>query len=245
MLAAHLPTRMANSGSSCYSFRVRRTDVVFKEGALVSEYQYYEFAAVDESLTDKQMEELRALSTRAEIAPTSFVNEYHWGDFKGDPRKLIVDYFDAFLYFANWGTLWCMFRLPKVAVDLSAMKRFNTDDAIEISTKGKRVIVDICLEDEAVDYDGPYEQTIGPLIPSRPTSYSRSSSRSTGRVNRPIQPSPLRQSHEWPPRFAPQRASGRYLSRLVRQSLDADVFEVPDALGVVSLERNRAAGRIE
>jgi hypothetical protein len=133
----------------------------------MSEYQYYEFAAVDEPLTEKQMRELRALSTRAEITPTSFVNEYHWGDFKGDPRKLIVDYFDAFLYYANWGTLWCMFRLLKEAVDVAAMKRFNTDDVIEVSAKGKRVIVDICLNDEPSEYEVPYQYTLAPLLPTR------------------------------------------------------------------------------
>jgi hypothetical protein len=133
----------------------------------VSEYQYYEFAAVDEPLTEKQMKELRALSTRAEITPTSFVNEYHWGDFKGDPRKLIVEYFDAFLYYANWGTLRCMFRLPKDAVDLGAMKQFNTDEAIEVAAKGKHVIVDICINDESGDYEVPYERTLGPLLPAR------------------------------------------------------------------------------
>jgi hypothetical protein len=134
---------------------------------LVSEYQYYEFAALDEPLTDKQMTALRALSTRAEITPTSFVNEYHWGDFKGDPRKSIVDYFDAFLYYANWGTLWCMFRLAKAAVDLAVFQPFNTEDAIEIVVKGKNVIVDICIQDEPGDYDVPYEQTLGPLISAR------------------------------------------------------------------------------
>jgi hypothetical protein len=133
----------------------------------MSEYQYYEFAAVDEPLNEKQLAELRALSTRAEITPASFVNEYHWGDFKGDPRKLIVDYFDAFLYYANWGTLWCIFRLPKDAVDLTAMKRFNAAEVIEISAKGKRVIVDICINDESGDYEVPYEQTLGPILPAR------------------------------------------------------------------------------
>jgi hypothetical protein len=133
----------------------------------MSEYQYYEFAAIDEPLTDKQMRELRALSTRAEITPTSFVNEYEWGDFKGKPEKLITDYFDAFLYYANWGTLWCMFRLPKEAMDVAALKQFATTEAIEIRMKGKHVIVDIRLEDEPGDYEVPYEQTLGPLIPAR------------------------------------------------------------------------------
>jgi hypothetical protein len=51
----------------------------------MSEYQYYEFVAIDELLTAAQMRELRSRSSRAIITPTSFVNEYHWGDLKGDP----------------------------------------------------------------------------------------------------------------------------------------------------------------
>lgn len=52
----------------------------------MSEYQYYEFLAVDRPLDDAERAEVRCLSTRARITATSFVNEYHWGDFKGDPR---------------------------------------------------------------------------------------------------------------------------------------------------------------
>jgi hypothetical protein len=70
----------------------------------VSEYQYYEFLALDKPLTDKQRAELRKLSSRAEITATRFVNEYHYGDFRGSPEKLMERYFDAFLYLANWGT---------------------------------------------------------------------------------------------------------------------------------------------
>ena len=50
----------------------------------MSEYQYYEFLALDRPLTDKQRAELRSISTRAEITATRFVNEYQWGDLKGD-----------------------------------------------------------------------------------------------------------------------------------------------------------------
>jgi hypothetical protein len=79
----------------------------------VSEYQYYEFLALDRPLTEKQRAELRSISTRAEITATRFVNEYQWGDLKGDPRKMVEQYFDAFLYLANWGTRRLMFRLPR------------------------------------------------------------------------------------------------------------------------------------
>jgi hypothetical protein len=69
----------------------------------VSEYQYYAFLALDRPLTGKQRAELRSISSRAEITATRFVNEYEWGDLKGDPREMVEQYFDAFLYLANWG----------------------------------------------------------------------------------------------------------------------------------------------
>jgi hypothetical protein len=45
----------------------------------VSEYQYYEFAAVERPLTTGEQGELRSLSSRADITATSFVNTYEWG----------------------------------------------------------------------------------------------------------------------------------------------------------------------
>ena len=51
----------------------------------MSEYQYYEFLAVDRPLTGKEIEALRDISTRAIITPASFTNEYQWGDLKADP----------------------------------------------------------------------------------------------------------------------------------------------------------------
>ena len=54
----------------------------------MSEYQYYELLALDRPLTSKQREELRQLSTRAEITATRFTNEYHWGSFRGDPQQM-------------------------------------------------------------------------------------------------------------------------------------------------------------
>ncbi len=42
----------------------------------MSEYQSYEFIALDRPLTATEMAELRSISTRAEITPTRFWNEY-------------------------------------------------------------------------------------------------------------------------------------------------------------------------
>jgi hypothetical protein len=48
----------------------------------MSEYQYYEFRTIDRPLTDRQMRELRAVSTRAVISRTTFSNHYEYGDLK-------------------------------------------------------------------------------------------------------------------------------------------------------------------
>ena len=50
----------------------------------MSEYQFYEFLAVDRPLTRDDQEALRSLSSRATITATSFTNEYNFGDFRGD-----------------------------------------------------------------------------------------------------------------------------------------------------------------
>jgi hypothetical protein len=78
----------------------------------MSEYQYYEFRAIERPLTQQQVGELRRYSSHAEITATSFSVEYNWGDFRGDPQKWMEKYFDAFVHVANWGTRWFMVRIP-------------------------------------------------------------------------------------------------------------------------------------
>ncbi|MEV6862439.1 hypothetical protein AB0M44_15755 [Streptosporangium subroseum] len=70
----------------------------------MSEYQYYEFLAVDRPLDARQQAKVRALSTRARVTATTFTNEYHWGNFSGDPRRMMERYYDAHLYLTNWGS---------------------------------------------------------------------------------------------------------------------------------------------
>jgi hypothetical protein len=45
----------------------------------MSEYQYYEFVAIDQPLSADEQADLCAISTRALITPTSFVNHYDLG----------------------------------------------------------------------------------------------------------------------------------------------------------------------
>lgn len=82
----------------------------------MSEYQYYEFLAIDRPLTSEEISALRALSTRAHITPVSFTNHYEWGDFKGNPDELMRRFFDAHVYVANWMTAIFKVRMPIEAI---------------------------------------------------------------------------------------------------------------------------------
>ena len=117
-------------------------------GRAMSEFQYYEFVAIDRPLTAKQQDELRAVSTRGRISSTSFVNDYQWGDLKADPRAWIEQYFDAHLYLANWGTHRVALRLPRAALDPVTAACYCVGDAAESWATRTHVIVDLHSEDE-------------------------------------------------------------------------------------------------
>ena len=133
----------------------------------MSDYQYYEFLAIDRPLDSRQQQELRALSTRARITATRLVNTYHWGDFKGDPRLLMSRYFDAFLYLANWGTRRLMFRLPTSLLDLEAASRHAATDSACAWTDGDHVIVELTSEKEDEYWEEGAEDSLSSIVPVR------------------------------------------------------------------------------
>jgi hypothetical protein len=133
----------------------------------MSEYQCYEFFALDKPLTAKQMTELRAVSTRAEISPGRFWNEYKWGNLKADPAKLMERFFDAHLYFANWGTRRLSLRVPIARVDAKALSACFVGGAATIRSAGAHLIVDLTFEDEEPEYDARTELSLAALSPLR------------------------------------------------------------------------------
>jgi hypothetical protein len=121
----------------------------------MSEYQYYEFQAIDRPLDEADRQALRAISTRARITATSFTNSYEWGDFKGDPAKLMERWFDLHLYLANWGSRQLMIRLPKRLVDRSLLDRFLGEvDGVTVRVAGENLILNIVRDEiEFEDWD--------------------------------------------------------------------------------------------
>jgi len=121
----------------------------------MSEYQYYEFQAIDRPLTGADRQALRDLSTRARITATNFTNSYEWGDFKGDAAKLMERWFDLHLYMANWGSRRLMIRLPARLIDRDRLDALLGEvDCVRLEVVGENLILDIARDEiEFDDWD--------------------------------------------------------------------------------------------
>lgn len=123
----------------------------------MSEYQYYEFQAIDQPLDQNAQAELREITSRADITSRHLINEYHWGDFKGNPSTLMEQYFDAFLYYANWGTHQLMLRVPRTNFDISDSHPYQADGVVDVWQTETHVIFSFSADaepewDEAWDW---------------------------------------------------------------------------------------------
>ncbi|WP_394430841.1 hypothetical protein [Streptomyces sp. SGAir0957] len=130
----------------------------------MSEYQYYEFQALDRPLGSEEQRQLRAISTRARITATSFTNTYEWGDLKGDPRRMTERYFDAHLYVANWGTHRLMLRLPKQALSLPTAQPYCLGPHLDAWTTRTHTLLDLTSEDEGGDWTEGADDSLTTLI---------------------------------------------------------------------------------
>ncbi|WP_433375886.1 hypothetical protein [Streptosporangium sp. CA-115845] len=130
----------------------------------MSEYQYYEFLAVDRPLDAHEQAEVRALSTRARVTATSFTNEYRWGNFRGDPRRMMEHYYDAHLYLTNWGTHRIMLRLPRTLLDQDVAERYCVGDQVTAWVSGKHLVLELTSDDESGEWDEGAEDSLSAIV---------------------------------------------------------------------------------
>jgi hypothetical protein len=121
----------------------------------MSEYQYYEFQAIDRPLTEEEQRAVAELSSRVEPHLRRAVFTYSFGGgLRRRPKELVVDYYDAMLHLANWGSRQLMFRFPKALVDVAEMQQYEVvtheypSDAVDVYTEGEYAILDIQLHEE-------------------------------------------------------------------------------------------------
>ena len=118
----------------------------------MSEYQYYEFQAIDRPLTRARDGAAAFLFLARHHHGNAVVNCYSFGNFKGNPSQWMERYFDAFLYLANWGTHEFMLRFPLGVLDLATAKRYCHGESASVRAKGDHVILDLRSEDEGGEW---------------------------------------------------------------------------------------------
>ncbi len=132
----------------------------------MSEYQRYEFMTVDRPLTRAQLDAVNNLSSHIEASSTHALVEYNWGDFKHNPITVLYEFFDGFLYWANWGSPRLAFRFPHGILPVDLLDGYDLDDFVTFTRKPDYDILDIRFG----ELEGPDEWTeynLGDLIAIR------------------------------------------------------------------------------
>jgi hypothetical protein len=124
----------------------------------MSEYQRYEFMTIDRPLTRAQLDAVNTLSSHIEASSTHALIEYHWGDFKHDPIKVLHEFFDGFLYWANWGSPELAFRFPHGILPADLAEDYDLEEFVTFTQHRDYDILDIHFgemeaPDEWIDYE--------------------------------------------------------------------------------------------
>ncbi|MFC1960985.1 hypothetical protein ACFLYO_09770 [Chloroflexota bacterium] len=118
----------------------------------MSEYQYYEFQALDQPLTTDAQQEMQRLSSRVQLTASSASFVYNYSDFRGNPYDILAKYFDAMLYMTNWGTRQIMFRFPRLAIPAQIQAQYQYIEYMDWSSIGNYTILNIAYHDESGDW---------------------------------------------------------------------------------------------
>ncbi len=124
----------------------------------MSEYQRYEFMTVDRPLTRAQLDAVNTLSSHIEASSTHALIEYQWGDFKHNPIKVLHEFFDGFLYWANWGAPELALRFPHGILPDDLIDGYDLDEFVTFTQHPDYDILDMHFgelegPDEWIDYE--------------------------------------------------------------------------------------------
>ncbi|HEY5140565.1 MAG TPA: hypothetical protein VIJ25_14795 [Methylococcales bacterium] len=115
----------------------------------MSEYQQYEFQALDRPLSSDDQTYLRSLSSRVKLTATTARFVYSFSDFRHQPETVLDRCFDLMLYMASFGVRQLMIRFPKALIKPAVFEPYCVPHLITVSTTAKSVILNInlCAED--------------------------------------------------------------------------------------------------
>jgi hypothetical protein len=109
----------------------------------MSEYQFYEFQAIDRKLSPEDKKHVQSLSSRAKVTATNAQFLYSYSSFKNEPEELLDRCFDLFVYVANFGIRQLMIRFPKELVNPKIFEAYCIEDLISIIITKKSIILNI------------------------------------------------------------------------------------------------------
>jgi hypothetical protein len=132
----------------------------------MSEYQRYEWMTSDRPLTRTQREAVNALSSHIDVSSTHALVEYHWSDFKHDPLQVLHDFFDGFLYWANWGAPQVALRFPHSILPDNLLEGCGLDEVITFRQDPVYDILDIRFDELEAPEDW-VEYELGSLMALR------------------------------------------------------------------------------
>ena len=138
----------------------------------MSEYQYVGFRAIDAPVSERNLAYMQAQSSRAEITPRSFDNEYHYGGFRGNSMKMLQRGYDLHLHYANFGTRTLLIRLPQGLPSSKAAKPYLNDSAAVCNLKDKHgkagiLLIEPCYEPDALEQLWDLPDQVDRLVPLR------------------------------------------------------------------------------
>jgi hypothetical protein len=125
----------------------------------MSEYQRIAFRAIDGPVGERNLEYMRRQSSRAEITPWSFDNEYSYGDFRGDAAEMLRRGYDFHLHYANFGIRKLLIRLPHGLPDAKAAEPYFGRNSLQFlrDKQGSGGILSIEPYHEAGDLEDLWE----------------------------------------------------------------------------------------
>lgn len=119
----------------------------------MSEFQCYQFKAIDRPLTKSERDQVSSWSSRAKVTANSATFIYHYGDFRQNVHDAVEQYFDVMIYFANWGTRQLLLKLPAQLIDVGAITQFClksewSSEFITLEKRGENYLLEILFSNE-------------------------------------------------------------------------------------------------
>jgi len=114
----------------------------------MSEYQFYEFRAIDKPLSKEDKAEIGSWSSRTNPSNTGAIFTYSYGSFPKDVITVTEKYFDAMFSVSNWGTTRLIFKFPTSLLTTDRIRQYCSENGLEIIKKSDFILLDIGYSEE-------------------------------------------------------------------------------------------------